>query len=49
MDIKIEPPRLEGTAEEKLVQLELWVKRLCIELNLNFEALEIKIEKEKEK
>lgn len=53
MDIKIEPPRLEGTAEEKLVQLELWVKKLCIELNLNFEALEmaleIKIEKEKEK
>ena len=49
MDIKIEPPRLEGTAEEKLVQLELWVKKLCIELNLNCEALEMKIKKEKEK
>ena len=49
MDIKIEPPKLEGAAAEKLVQLELWIKRLCVELNLNFEALEMKIKKEKEK
>ena len=46
MDIKIEPPKLEGTAAEKLTQLECWIKQLCISLNINFEALEIKIQKE---
>lgn len=49
MDIKIEPPKLEGAVAEKLTQLERWVKQLCMELNLNFEALEMKIQKEKEK
>ncbi len=49
MDIKIQPPRLEGTATEKLTQLERWLKQLCMELNLSFEALEMKIQKEKEK
>ena len=49
MDIKIEPPKLEGAAADKLIQLECWIKKLCMELNLNFDALELKIKKETEK
>lgn len=45
MIIKFEPPRLEGTAEQKLQQLELWVRVLCEKLNICFESLESEVKK----
>ena len=42
MDIKFEPPKLEGTAEQKLEMLERWVKKLCAELNMLFDTLRSK-------
>lgn len=39
MDIFFKPPKLEGTAEQKLEALERWVKTLCTELNLIFDSM----------
>lgn len=40
MDIKFEPPRLQGTPEQKLHQLEAWVRNLCEKLNIAFDERE---------
>ena len=40
MEIKFEPPRLEGSGEEKLRQLEAWVRVLCEKLNIAFDMKE---------
>jgi hypothetical protein len=45
MDIKFTPPRLSGTPEERLRQLNLWLATFLQSLNIMLEGLEIEIDK----
>ena len=43
MDIKFEPPTLNGSKEEKEKQLIAWLRNFCMELNLAFDILESEV------
>lgn len=42
MKVNLSPPRLTGTAEQKLSQLDRWLVQLCEQLNMKFNSEEKK-------
>ena len=38
--VRFEPPRTEGTVEERLRALEAWAKMICERLNVMIDSLE---------
>ena len=49
MDIRFDPPRLEGSSEEQLRTLVRWLASLCEKLNISFAELSDRISEEKGK
>lgn len=47
--VRFEPPRTEGTAEERLRAMEAWAKMICERLNVMVDSLDRENKKTEEK